>query len=144
MKKHIITYTVNQIDQLITYIQEAMNSCFVITLQGPLGAGKTFLVKELLRACGIDKHIQSPTFSYMHIYQNNEGYTFYHFDLYRMQDIQQFKRAGFEEYLYQPYSWAIIEWPEIIKPLLSHGVCKINIEYNASDEYSRTATIYKY
>ena len=70
-----------------------------------------------------------PTFTYMNQYKGMDGW-FYHLDLYRMGSLQDFMQAGFGEYLEQPNSWVLIEWPEIIEPLLKRkygaylfGVC---------------------
>jgi tRNA threonylcarbamoyladenosine biosynthesis protein TsaE len=101
----------------------------VIGLQGTLGAGKTTLAIEILKYFGIKGETQSPTYTYMQMYQLADEKSIYHFDVYRLPDKQAFLFAGFDEFLYQPNSLAIIEWPEIIISLLDHDVCLIQIEY---------------
>lgn len=120
-----IIYSLDQIDSIVQQIKTIMQNCSIITLSGSLGTGKTTLVRALLRACGITSHITSPTFTYVNCYRNEKGEHFYHFDLYRIANQQEFQQYGFEEYLYQPNSWSIIEWPEVIAPLLKHNVCTI-------------------
>ncbi len=88
---------------------------------------KTTLIKEFLRQCGVTEVVQSPTFTYLNVYQGDKGAEFYHFDLYRLSANQDFIDAGFYEYLYAPKSWAVIEWPEIIMPLLKHRVCHVTM-----------------
>lgn len=112
-------------EQLVTYLP----ICRVMTFTGSLGAGKTTLIRELLRKIGIQEPITSPTFTYMNLYVNQQGEKFYHFDLYRIASLDDFCLSGFDEYLYQPNSWALIEWPEIIMPLLTHDACSIFLEY---------------
>ena len=73
--------------------------------------------------------MQSPTYSYVQMYTNEIGKQFYHFDLYRLQDRNAFVFAGFNEFLYQADSLVIIEWPEIIMPLLDHNVAHIELHY---------------
>lgn len=101
----------------------------VITLQGSLGAGKTTLAIELLRQYGVVGEMQSPTYTYLQAYKNDAGKNFYHFDLYRLQNKDAFLFAGFDEFLYQPNSLAIIEWPEIIELLLDKNICVVELLY---------------
>lgn len=113
----------------IKAILDSMHCFSVFTFTGPLGAGKTTLVQSVLKACGVKEVIASPTFTYVNIYTNAQGQTFYHFDLYRITTVEEFLSLGFDEYLYQANSWAFIEWPEVIKSLLTHDVCHVDIDY---------------
>lgn len=99
----------------------------IITLTGPLGVGKTTLVQSLLQRYGIEELVVSPTFTYLNVYKG-KGRTIYHFDLYRINTLEEFQLAGFQEYLYAPDSLTIIEWPEIIMPLVSQG-CHVTLAY---------------
>lgn len=101
----------------------------VITLSGTLGAGKTTLAIELLRQLGVAGETQSPTYTYMQMYRNADEKNFYHFDVYRLKNKEEFLFAGFDEFLYQSNSLAIIEWPEIIESLLHTKVCVVKLEY---------------
>jgi tRNA threonylcarbamoyladenosine biosynthesis protein TsaE len=132
MEEKTIIYSLETIRSIVEELYAIMPDCSVVTFTGTLGAGKTTLVQHLLRRCGITGVITSPTFAYLNTYINQEGQTFYHFDLYRMRSLEDFLNAGFDEYLYQPNSWALIEWPEIIMPLLTHNVCHVSITYHDS------------
>lgn len=90
----------------------------IFTFKGPLGAGKTTLIKHVFKAMGVDEVVTSPTFSYVNSYVSNYG-AIYHFDLYRIEDLDSFLLAGFDEYLMYLESKVFIEWPEIIHPLLA-------------------------
>ena len=105
----------------------------VYTFTGPLGAGKTTLIQEMLQRWGVQSAITSPTFSIVNIYANQQGDHFYHFDLYRLQSLEEFIASGFQEYLYAKKSWALIEWPESIRSLLHSRVCHITIDYESQD-----------
>lgn len=107
-----------------------MAQCHIFAITGPLGAGKTTVIQRVLRDCGVVGPITSPTFNYVNEYSNNKGEHFYHFDLYRINDVHSFQEMGFDEYLNQPNSWVFIEWPEVIKPLLTEGVCNIVFDYH--------------
>ena len=91
----------------------------IFALYGPMGSGKTTLVKEFLRQCGITQTVVSPTFGYVNTYHDNHGRVFYHFDLYRLSSLNEFISAGFDELLSTQDSFHLIEWPELIKPLLT-------------------------
>lgn len=131
-----IIYTHEQIAKTAKIVHELLSRFKILTFTGDLGAGKTTLVQALLRECAIEGPIQSPTFSYVNIYHNSLGQTFYHFDLYRINTLEDFKNAGFAEYLYSSgtsKAWAFIEWPEIIMPLLTHDTCHLFLEYIDQD-----------
>lgn len=127
-------YTYNDIASLIKVIKPFSDQAFIITLQGPLGVGKTTFLKCLFKIYGIQEPITSPTFSYVHSYQA-DGILFYHFDLYRLANLREFMIAGFDEYLHQPDAKVFIEWPEIIEPLLPvYKVCKLVFDYSPQAE----------
>jgi tRNA threonylcarbamoyladenosine biosynthesis protein TsaE len=141
MKVHQITYSLDTLDSVADDIYEIMPLVSILTFSGPLGAGKTTLVQALLKRCGVEDDIQSPTFTYVSSYSNAQDQTFYHFDLYRLNSLQDFHQAGFDEYLYQPKSWALIEWPEIIKPVLKRKVCDFVLEYAGEDKRTLRYTV---
>ena len=130
MKIKTVTYGLNDIASTATELKKMMSSCKIFTFVGPLGAGKTTLIKELLSLCGVTQTVTSPTFTYMNVYDNAEDQLFYHFDLYRINSLDEFLAAGFDEYLYVPNSWAFIEWPAVIMPLLKENVCMCDISYH--------------
>lgn len=133
MIKEII-YSLQEQDMVIQELKELMKSYQIFACSGPLGAGKTTTIKTLLRSCGVIGTITSPTFTYVNAYENDKGERFYHFDLYRIGSIEEFQSQGFDEYLYQDASWAFIEWPEVIEPLLTHSVCHLFFDYHEDPE----------
>ena len=128
-QKETIIYGFEEVPCVAEQLLKCLHACKVMTFTGTLGAGKTTLIRELLRRVGIQEPVTSPTFTYMNVYTNQIGQKFYHFDLYRIESLEDFCSAGFDEYLYQPNSWAFIEWPAPIMPLLTHDVCHIFLEY---------------
>jgi tRNA threonylcarbamoyladenosine biosynthesis protein TsaE len=133
MKKAIsekIVYSLDQVPRIAQKLKELLNTCSVMTFTGSLGTGKTTLVQELLKQSGIQDRVTSPTFTYFNQYTNDRGTTFYHFDLYRINSLDDFRAAGFDEYLYEPKSVALIEWPEHIMPLLKNNICHVTLDYH--------------
>lgn len=128
--KTMITYGLEDIPAVAAELKKMMSTVKVFTFVGPLGAGKTTLIKELLAQCGVTQTINSPTFTYMNVYDNQKNELFYHFDLYRINSLDEFLAAGFNEYLYVPNSWAFVEWPAVIMPLLKEKTCMCDIAYN--------------
>ena len=124
-----IVYQLDHIDQAINKLYSLKERCKVYTFSGPLGAGKTTCVKGLLHDFDIHVPVTSPTFSYVNVYENGKGQLLYHFDLYRLKDINEFMEAGFNELLFLDNSWAMIEWPELIAPLLVQSVCNVTLSY---------------
>src|SRR3954469_11626329 len=82
----------------------------VLFLSGDLGAGKTTLVRGLLRALGWTGRVKSPTYALVEIYAVSR-LDFYHFDFYRFKDREEWVNSGFREH-FNPESLCVVEWPE--------------------------------
>ena len=84
----------------------------VVSLDGDLGAGKTTFVKGLAKGLGITENITSPTFTILNNYSLENGKNLYHFDLYRLNDTEEFYAMGFEEYfdLTTLKGITVVEW----------------------------------
>lgn len=107
----------------------------IFTFDGPMGVGKTTIIKEILRQSGVSETVSSPTFSYVNNYTSLEHTIFYHFDLYRISGLDEFLAAGFDEYLTQQNAFVFIEWPDVIRPLLNSNSLKsivqtVHLSYN--------------
>jgi tRNA threonylcarbamoyladenosine biosynthesis protein TsaE len=88
----------------------------VLHLRGDLGAGKTTLVRGLLRALGYAGRVKSPTYTLVELYSVS-SLNLYHFDFYRFEDRTEWLNSGFREY-FNPHSACIVEWPERAGDLL--------------------------
>lgn len=96
-------------------------------LMGQMGAGKTTLSKAICTNLGVVDLVQSPTFSLVNEYLTNMGDTVYHFDFYRIEDIDELANIGVEEY-FDSGNLCLIEWPEKVSELIPEEYLKIFIE----------------
>ena len=96
-------------------------------LRGELGAGKTTLVRGLLRALGYRGRVKSPTYTLVEPYADLR-LNLYHFDFYRFKDRSEWLSSGFREY-FGPESFCIVEWPERAGDLIAPPDLDIQLEY---------------
>ena len=110
-------------------LSHKLNSQSIILLQGPLGAGKTSFVKGIAKGLSISEDITSPTFALSHHY-NSGKIPLIHLDLYRLKSISSAKEVFFseEEEAFQSKAILVIEWPELIEPLIEN-FWKVKISY---------------
>tara|TARA_B100000427_G_scaffold110729_1_gene91814 strand:+ start:63 stop:488 length:426 start_codon:yes stop_codon:yes gene_type:complete len=105
----------------------------VIFLKGNLGSGKTTFCKGFASGLGFSDEILSPTYSILNEYKLN-GKNLYHFDLYRLKSVNEFLEIGGIEYLNDKKSISLIEWPDIIKEIVSKNIIEIEFEYLSEKE----------
>jgi tRNA threonylcarbamoyladenosine biosynthesis protein TsaE len=84
--------------------------------EGPMGAGKTTLIKAIGKEMGVKDAIASPTFSLVNEYHNKKGEVVYHFDFYRIKDEEEACDIGIDEYFYSD-DYCFVEWPSMIASL---------------------------
>ncbi|OLS03484.1 tRNA (adenosine(37)-N6)-threonylcarbamoyltransferase complex ATPase subunit type 1 TsaE [Tissierella creatinophila] len=97
----------------------------ILCLNGDLGAGKTTLTKSLGVGLGVEEYITSPTFSLINEYRGRMPV--YHFDVYRLEGIDELDDLGFDEYFFGE-GVCIIEWAEKIEKMLPKDIIILNIE----------------
>lgn len=98
----------------------------VISLVGDLGVGKTVFTQGLAKGLGIEEPISSPTFTIVQVYEEGR-LPFYHFDVYRIGDIEEMDEIGYEDYFYGE-GVSLVEWANLIEELLPEDVVRITIE----------------
>ncbi len=105
-------------------IATKLNGGEIVTLSGDLGTGKTTFTKGLAKALGITQTITSPTFAIMNVYELpepiNEIKTLVHIDAYRLESPAEIITVGAEDYLGEPDTLCVIEWPQKIQAVLDN------------------------
>lgn len=98
----------------------------VLTLIGDLGAGKTVFTQGVAAGLGIAEPVNSPTFTIVQIYEKGRM-PFYHFDVYRIHDVEEMEEIGYEDCFYGE-GLCLIEWANIIEEILPKHRTEIVIE----------------
>ena len=100
----------------------------VYTLIGDLGVGKTVLTQGLAKGLEIQEPISSPTFTIVQVYEEGR-LPLYHFDVYRIGDVEEMDEIGYEDYFYGD-GVSLIEWANLIEEILPEKYTEIRIEKN--------------
>ena len=119
-----VTYLLSEIEIVACELLENSRSKTLL-FYGEMGAGKTTLIKALIRALGAKDAGSSPTFSLVNVYETENG-PVNHFDFYRINDESEAWDIGLEEYL-QSNAWNFIEWPQKIKNFIEETHQKVEI-----------------
>ena len=98
----------------------------VYTLTGDLGVGKTVFTQGVAKGLGIDEPVNSPTFTILQVYEEGR-IPFYHFDVYRIGDVEEMEEIGYEDCFYGE-GVCLIEWAELIGEILPQDCRHITIE----------------
>lgn len=98
----------------------------VYTLVGDLGVGKTVFTKGLAAGLEIEEPVSSPTFTIVQVYEEGR-LPFYHFDVYRIGDVEEMDEIGYEDYIYGE-GVSLIEWANLIEDILPEHYTEIKIE----------------
>lgn len=107
-------------------IGEAAKSGQVYTLNGDLGVGKTVFTQGVAAGLGITEPVSSPTFTIVQVYEEGR-LPFYHFDVYRIGDIEEMEEIGYDDYFFGE-GICLIEWAELIRDILPEKRIEVTIE----------------
>ena len=119
-------------------IAAKLNKKDIIVLTGELGSGKTKFVQGILKYFGLENQISSPTFTILNEYYSDK-INIYHFDVYRLADIDEFYAIGGEEYFGKGI--CLIEWGEMIEKILPPDYIKVTFKKNEENEEYRELEI---
>ena len=105
----------------------------VFTLTGDLGVGKTVFTQGLAKGLGVEEPVNSPTFTIVQVYEEGR-LPFYHFDVYRIGDIEEMEEIGYDDYFFGN-GVCLIEWAELIADILPEEHISIKIEKDLSQGF---------
>lgn len=134
---------VNSIEELpeaaIRFI-ETMDDRTVYAFYGEMGAGKTTFINALCRQLGVEDDVtNSPSFAIINEYRSDTtAELIYHFDLYRLEDIDEALEIGVEDY-FDSGALCFIEWPERVDDILPDDTVRVDIKVN--DDHTRDIII---
>lgn len=125
MEKIIEINSLEELDKVAEAVVESLNGRTVVALDAPMGAGKTTLVSQIAKYLGSEDDVTSPTFAIVNQYEGER--TIYHFDMYRIDRIEEALDFGSEEYL-SSGELCLVEWPEKVEALLPEDTMVVKIE----------------
>lgn len=123
----LLLNNLSDIDAVAQQFLENMGDRNIFAFYGEMGVGKTTFIKALCKSLGVTETITSPTFAIVNEYSKEGGEPIYHFDFYRIKNIEEAYDFGYEDYFFSGHL-CFIEWPELVEPLLPEGVVKVQIE----------------
>lgn len=129
--KHICQSEI-QTAELAESFSENILYASIIVLNGELGSGKTFFIKQLLKCFGV-VNVSSPTFAIVNEFKSK--FNFYHFDFYRINKVSELIDIGFNDYLNEENAVILIEWGELFTKILPST--RIEIRISVKDNFAR-------
>ena len=126
MSKIIEINSLDELDTVAEAVINALDGRTVVAFDAPMGAGKTTLISRIAALLGAEDSVTSPTFAIVNQYEGT-NHTIYHFDMYRIERVEEALDFGSEEYL-SSGDLCLVEWPEKIEPLLPDDTMVVRIE----------------
>lgn len=123
--ERIETYSARETFALGEKIGKNAKGGEVYALIGDLGVGKTVLIQGVAKGLGIDGPVNSPTFTIVQVYEEGR-LPFYHFDVYRIGDIEEMDEIGYEEYFYGN-GVSFVEWANLVEEIMPENTVTITI-----------------
>ena len=130
--------SIKELGKLAEELIEAFPEQQVFAFYGKMGAGKTTLIQAICKKLGTDDNVTSPTFALINEYKRKDLSSIFHFDFYRIKKLEEAYDLGYEDYLYSG-EYCLIEWPELIEPLLPDNRIEVKIEVNKDESRSISA-----
>ena len=122
-----LSITLRELPLAAKAVLDRCGCCGVVAFYGPMGAGKTTLIKEICAQSGVADAVTSPTFALVNHYVGNGGTDIFHFDFYRIDKPEEAFDLGYEENFYSG-ALCLVEWPEKIESLLPEDTLRVKIE----------------
>lgn len=119
--------------EAVDFILKEAGETKIFLFEGPMGSGKTSLIKAICAKLGSRSHFSSPTFAIVNEYDSPSGKLF-HFDLYRVQNKSELLDLGIEHYL-DSGRYCFVEWPELVKDLLEDNYLEVKLRLQGESRY---------
>jgi tRNA threonylcarbamoyladenosine biosynthesis protein TsaE len=130
----------DELEPLALQILENFKKQRVFTFSGNLGVGKTAFIKYLCKVLGVKEAVSSPTFALINEYVGANNLKVYHFDMYRIKNVQEAYDIGCEEYFYSG-NYCFIEWPEMAQELMPDDAVNVKMEIKDGKREIKIITI---
>lgn len=134
----LLLNNLSDIDIVAQKFVENIGDKKVFAFYGEMGAGKTTFIKAICKVLGVTETITSPTFAIVNEYSTENGEPIFHFDFYRIKNIEEAYDFGYEDYFYSGHI-CFIEWPQLVEPILPEGV--VNVQIVVEDNEQRSILI---
>ena len=122
-----MNYELKNIDAAARAFVDDMAGRRLFAFYGPMGAGKTTFIRAVCEALGTTDVVTSPTFAIINEYNTRSGRPIYHFDFYRIRRLAEVYDIGYEDYFYGSDGICLMEWPELVEPLLPPETVRVTI-----------------
>lgn len=129
----MVAHTLADVPFVAKMLLEQLGNRKVVAFYAEMGSGKTTLINAILRAMGVEHPEGSPTYSIVNSYESPYFGEVLHFDLYRLNSLEETLDAGVEEMLYSG-AYCFVEWAEIIEPFLPDDLMKVTIQVSENGE----------
>ncbi|MBU1012253.1 MAG: tRNA (adenosine(37)-N6)-threonylcarbamoyltransferase complex ATPase subunit type 1 TsaE [Bacteroidetes bacterium] len=140
MEQLFICRTLDDLQGIAEKMLELFPKDRIFAFEGSMGAGKTTFIKVLCKNLEVLNEVVSPTFAIINEYHSNKVGPIYHFDFYRINNIEEVMDIGYEDYLYSG-NYCLMEWPEKIEKLLPENIVYVTIQN--LDDRSRSIHVKK-
>ncbi|MBR6632606.1 MAG: tRNA (adenosine(37)-N6)-threonylcarbamoyltransferase complex ATPase subunit type 1 TsaE [Alistipes sp.] len=131
MEKVIEIGSLDELDNVAREVLDSLAGRSVVAFDAPMGAGKTTLISRIAAMLNVDDDVASPTFAIVNQYEGDR--TIFHFDMYRIERVEEALDFGCEEY-FASGELCLVEWPEKIEPLLPEDTMVVRIEIKSDTE----------
>ncbi len=126
-----ITESVEETSKIGEQLGRLLSMGSIICLSGDLGAGKTAFTKGIAKGLGVDDYVTSPTYTIINEYQGR--LPLYHFDVYRLNDVEEMYELGYEEYFFGD-GVVVLEWADIVRDIIPRDRLWITILNTGGDD----------
>lgn len=130
--------TLLQTDDVAMQLLDQFRNARIFAFFGEMGAGKTTFIQSFCRAIGSPDTVTSPSFAIINEYSDISGNPVYHFDFYRIKNLEEAFDLGYEDYIYSGF-YCLIEWPEKIEQLLPESYIEVTVMVQQDGKRSITA-----